>query len=154
MYFRPCLARFSVTYTSNVTHPPIRTHLPTQVSRVIQLAYDDVRRLDDSSANLRRGDSVLAVSVLCVEIRCIFLLLFVCKMFCCDMMAWMVFAKLAFLSPSITIFYYSPPCLYLRPSTTAQVFPETTSFYRAVVVKTPKMPGNVSSGNWEVRFFI
>jgi len=57
---------------------------------VIQLSYDDVRRLDDSSANLRRGDSVLAV------------------------------------------------------------FPETTSFYRAVVVKTPKMPNNVSSGNWEV----
>lgn len=61
-----------------------------EVSRVIQLSYDDVRRLDDSSANLRRGDSVLAV------------------------------------------------------------FPETTSFYRAVVVKTPKMPNNVSSGNWEV----
>lgn len=60
------------------------------MSRVIQLAYDDVRRLDDSSANLRRGDNVLAV------------------------------------------------------------FPETTSFYRAVVVKTPKTPSNVASGNWEV----
>lgn len=53
-----------------------------EVNRVVQLAYDDVRRLDDSCANLRRGDSVLAV------------------------------------------------------------FPETTSFYRAVVVKTPKAPAN------------
>ena len=64
------------------------------VSRVISLTYDDVRRLDDSSASLRRGDSVLAV------------------------------------------------------------FPETTSFYRAVVVKTPKTSGsnsnNSSSGNGEV----
>jgi hypothetical protein len=53
-----------------------------EVNRVVQLAYDDVRRLDDSCANLRRGDQVLAV------------------------------------------------------------FPETTSFYRAVVVKTPKSPAN------------
>lgn len=53
-----------------------------EVNRIMQLAYDDVRRLDDSCANLRRGDAVLAV------------------------------------------------------------FPETTSFYRAVVVKTPKAPAS------------
>jgi hypothetical protein len=50
---------------------------PDDMNRVVTLSYDDVRRLDDSSASLRRGDLVLAV------------------------------------------------------------FPETTSFYRAVVVKTP-----------------
>ncbi len=53
-----------------------------EVNRIVQLAYDDVRRLDDSCANMRRGDAVLAV------------------------------------------------------------FPETTSFYRAVLVKTPKGPAN------------
>lgn len=61
-----------------------------EVNRVTQLAYDDVRRLDDSSSNLRRGDAVLAV------------------------------------------------------------FPETTSFYRAVVVKTPKPNGTNGNGTWEV----
>ena len=49
------------------------------VNRVLTMGFHDVRRLDDSSSNLRRGDQVLAV------------------------------------------------------------FPETTSFYNAVVVKTPKL---------------
>lgn len=30
------------------------------------------------------------------------------------------------------------------------VFPETTSFYRATVVKTPKIPANSVQGQWEV----
>mmetsp|Transcript_17179 Transcript_17179/g.38150 ORF Transcript_17179/g.38150 Transcript_17179/m.38150 type:complete len:180 (+) Transcript_17179:316-855(+) len=54
------------------------------MNRVVTLSYDDVRRLDDSSASLRRGDLVLAV------------------------------------------------------------FPETTSFYRAVVVKTPKAGSGIN----------
>jgi hypothetical protein len=62
-------------------HPATQMYLvqdEDDVSRVVSLPYDGVRRLDDSSASLRRGDSVLAV------------------------------------------------------------FPETTSFYRAVIVKMPK----------------
>lgn len=54
------------------------------------LSFNDVRRLDDSNSNLRRGDIVLAV------------------------------------------------------------FPETTSFYNAVVVKSPKNQSNSSNGNYEV----
>ena len=54
------------------------------VSRTINLRPDDVKRLEDTTAHLRKGDNVLAV------------------------------------------------------------FPETTSFYRALVVKNPKPPG------WEV----
>lgn len=54
------------------------------ISRTINLNPDDVKRLEDTTAHLRKGDKVLAV------------------------------------------------------------FPETTSFYRALVVKNPKAPG------WEV----
>lgn len=59
------------------------------VSRVMTLAFSDVRRLEDSSAHLRRGDKVYAV------------------------------------------------------------FPETTSFYPAVVAKNPKPPSS-PSGMWDV----
>lgn len=62
------------------------------MNRVVTLSYDDVRRLDDSSANLRRGDLVLAV------------------------------------------------------------FPETTSFYRAVVVKTPKVGAGGANSEVVVKF--
>lgn len=58
-------------------------------SRVVQLAFSDVRRLDDTSGQLRKGDPVLAV------------------------------------------------------------FPDTTSFYRAVVAKNPKAPTH-GNGSWEV----
>lgn len=55
------------------------------------LSFADVRRLDDVSTHLRRGDSVLAV------------------------------------------------------------FPETTSFYKAIVSKTPRAPsGGFNNGNMEV----
>lgn len=54
------------------------------IARTINLRPDDVKRLEDTTAHLRKGDKVLAV------------------------------------------------------------FPETTSFYRALVVKNPKAPG------WEV----
>jgi len=56
------------------------------VSRIINLAYEDVKRLEDSFTNLRRGDQVLAV------------------------------------------------------------FPETTSFYRAVVVKNTTKPSAAAAG--------
>ena len=57
------------------------------VNRVLTMGFHDVRRLDDSSSHLRRGDQVLAV------------------------------------------------------------FPETTSFYNAVVVKTPKLQQTNSNSN-------
>ena len=57
------------------------------VNRVLTMGFHDVRRLDDSSSHLRRGDQVLAV------------------------------------------------------------FPETTSFYNAVVVKTPKLQQTNSSSS-------
>lgn len=57
------------------------------VNRVLTMGFHDVRRLDDSTSNLRRGDQVLAV------------------------------------------------------------FPETTSFYNAVVVKTPKLQQTTSSSS-------
>lgn len=56
------------------------------ISRVMMLSFSDVRRLEDSSSSLRRGDSVLAV------------------------------------------------------------FPETTSFYRAVVAKNPKSSRSSGGG--------
>jgi hypothetical protein len=59
------------------------------VSRKVTLGFNEVRRLIDTAAHLRRGDDVLAV------------------------------------------------------------FPETTSFYRAQVVKNPRPPTSVN-GNWEV----
>lgn len=65
------------------------------VSRVMILGFGDVRRLEDSSSSMRRGDSVLAV------------------------------------------------------------FPETTSFYRAVVAKNPKSnarDGSAGSGDVVVKF--
>lgn len=57
------------------------------VNRVLTMGFHDVRRLDDSSSHLRRGDQVLAV------------------------------------------------------------FPETTSFYNAVVVKTPKLQQQTNRSN-------
>jgi SAGA-associated factor 29 len=62
------------------------------VSRVMTVPYADVRRLEDSITNLRRGDRILAV------------------------------------------------------------FPETTSFYPAVVAKNPKPSGNVQQAGaaWDV----
>lgn len=60
------------------------------VSRVMILAFSDVRRLEDASQSLRRGDSVLAV------------------------------------------------------------FPETTSFYRAVVAKNPKASRGGDAGGSDV----
>lgn len=57
------------------------------ISRVMMLSFSDVRRLEDSSQSLRRGDAVLAV------------------------------------------------------------FPETTSFYRAVVAKNPKSSRNGGSSS-------
>ena len=62
------------------------------VNRVLTMGFHDVRRLDDSSSNLRRGDQVLAV------------------------------------------------------------FPETTSFYNAVVVKTPKLQHSSSCLEVVVKF--
>ncbi len=60
-------------------------------NRVMNMPFHDVRRLEDSSAHLRRGDRVLAV------------------------------------------------------------FPETTSFYPAVVAKNPKPPtNNNNTGGWDV----
>lgn len=59
------------------------------VSRIMTLPFSSVRRLEDTSTHLRKGDAVLAV------------------------------------------------------------FPETTSFYRAIVAKNPKPP-NASNVNWDV----
>ena len=64
------------------------------VNRIMSLPYTDVRRLEDLSNNLRKGDRILAV------------------------------------------------------------FPETTSFYKAIVAKNPKPPssgnGSVGVNNWDV----
>lgn len=59
------------------------------VSRVLTLPYQNVKRLEDTAQHLRRGDAVMAV------------------------------------------------------------FPETTSFYRAIVAKNPKNSAT-ASGNWDV----
>lgn len=58
--------------------------------RILKLSFQQVRRLEDSSVDIHRGDRVMGV------------------------------------------------------------FPETTSFYRATVVKSPKAPANSSHGQWEV----
>ena len=58
--------------------------------RVLKLTFQQVRRLEDTSIDINRGDRVMGV------------------------------------------------------------FPETTSFYRATVVKTPKPASSATHGNWEV----